>query len=53
MIRTLVTTFQTSEAKGTTYLVIGAKAGSSKAEKARKLGTEVIDVDALLKFLRG
>ena len=53
LIRSLGGTFQTSVAKGTTYLVMGAKAGSSKAEKARKLGTEVIDEAALLKFLRG
>lgn len=41
-IRSLGGTFQTAVAKGTTYLVMGAKAGASKAEKARKLGTEVI-----------
>lgn len=44
-------TFQTSVAKGTTYLVMGAKAGQSKAEKARKLGTEVIDEKQLLEML--
>lgn len=44
-------TFQSSVAKGTTYLVMGAKAGSSKAEKARKLGTEVIDEQKLLSLL--
>ena len=43
-------TFQSSVAKGTTYLVMGAKAGESKADKARKLGTEVID-EAKLKEL--
>jgi DNA ligase (NAD+) len=50
-IRALGGTFQSSVAKGTTYLVMGAKAGSSKAEKARKLGTEVIDEDKLLELL--
>jgi DNA ligase (NAD+) len=50
-IRALGGTFQTSVAKGTTYLVVGAKAGSSKAKKAQALGTEVIDEAALLKLL--
>jgi DNA ligase (NAD+) len=44
-------TFQSSVAKGTTYLVMGEKAGQSKAEKARKLGTEVIDETYLLKLI--
>lgn len=50
-IRTLGGTFQSSVAKGTTYLVMGAKAGQSKAEKARKLGTEVIDEEKMLELL--
>lgn len=50
-IRALGGTFQSSVAKGTTYLVMGAKAGQSKAEKARKLGTEVIDEQKLLELL--
>jgi DNA ligase (NAD+) len=50
-IRTLGGTFQSSIAKGTTYLVMGTKAGQSKADKARKLGTEVIDEDAFLEML--
>ncbi|MCA9323732.1 NAD-dependent DNA ligase LigA, partial [Candidatus Saccharibacteria bacterium] len=50
-IRALGGTFQTSVAKGTTYLVMGAKAGQSKADKARKLGTEVIDEERLLELL--
>jgi DNA ligase (NAD+) len=50
-IRALGGTFQSSVAKGTTYLVMGTKAGASKAEKARKLGTEVIDEDKLLELL--
>lgn len=50
-IRSLGGTFQSSIAKGTTYLVMGAKAGQSKADKARKLGTEVIDEETLLGML--
>ena len=50
-IRALGGTFQSSVAKGTTYLVMGAKAGQSKADKARKLGTEVIDEEQLLKMI--
>ena len=50
-IRTLGGTFQSSVTKGTTYLVMGAKAGQSKAEKAKKLGVEVIDEGQLLKLL--
>lgn len=51
-IRALGGTFQSSVALGTTYLVMGTKAGASKAEKARKLGTEVIDEQQLLKFIQ-
>lgn len=43
--------FQASVAKGTTYLVMGSKAGQSKAEKARRVGTEVIDEAAFVKLL--
>jgi DNA ligase (NAD+) len=50
-IRGLGGVFQSSVAKGTTYLVMGAKAGASKADKARKLGTEVIDEAKLLKLI--
>ncbi len=50
-IRALGGTFQSSVAKGTTYLVMGTKAGASKADKARKLGTEVIDESKLLEML--
>lgn len=50
-IRALGGTFQTSVAKGTTYLVMGIKAGNSKAEKATKLGTEVIDEPKLLELI--
>lgn len=50
-IRALGGTFQSSVAKGTTYLVMGEKAGQSKADKARKLGTEVIDETKLLEVI--
>lgn len=50
-IRALGGTFQNSVAKGTTYLVMGSNAGNSKAEAARKLGTEVIDEKQLLELL--
>jgi DNA ligase (NAD+) len=50
-IRALGGTFQSSVAKGTTYLVMGAKAGQSKADKASKLGTEVIDEQKLMEML--
>ncbi|TXG76389.1 NAD-dependent DNA ligase LigA [Patescibacteria group bacterium] len=47
-IRALGGTFQSSVAKGTTYLVMGTKAGASKAKKAEALGTKVIDESTLL-----
>ncbi len=50
-IRALGGTFQSSVGKGTTYLVMGTNAGKSKAEKARKVGTEVIDEPELIKIL--
>ena len=50
-IHSLGGTFQSSVAKGTTYLVMGTKAGASKADKARKLGTEVIDEQQLLDII--
>ncbi len=50
-IRSLGGTFQSSVVKGTTYLVMGAKAGAAKAKKAQKLGTEVIDEKKLLELL--
>lgn len=50
-IRSLGGTFQTAVAKGTTYLVMGTKAGQSKADKARELGTEVIDEKALIETI--
>jgi DNA ligase (NAD+) len=50
-IRALGGTFQSSVAKGTTYLVMGAKAGQSKAIKAEKLGVQVIKESDLLEML--
>jgi len=50
-IRALGGTFQSSVAKGTTYLVLGEKAGSSKAAKAEALGTKVITEKDLLALL--
>ncbi len=50
-IRALGGTFQSSVGKGTSYLVVGANAGNSKAEKARKLGTEIIDEKKLLEMI--
>lgn len=50
-IRALGGTFQSSVGKGTSYLVMGSKAGQSKADKARALGTEVIDEAALMELL--
>jgi DNA ligase (NAD+) len=51
-IRALGGTFQTAVARGTTYLVMGEKAGQSKADKARALGTEVLAESQLLQMLR-
>lgn len=50
-VRSLGGTFQTSVAKGTTYLVMGAKAGASKAKKAESLGTKVITEAEFLRLL--
>lgn len=51
-IRTLGGVFQTSVAKGTTYLVAGGKVGASKLQKAQDYGTIVID-EATLRELLG
>jgi DNA ligase (NAD+) len=50
-IRALGGTFQTAVARGTTYLVMGEKAGASKAVKAQALGTEVISESQLRQML--
>lgn len=50
-IRSLGGVFQTSVANGTTYLVMGEKAGASKATKAEALGTKVINEDQLIEML--
>ncbi len=51
-IRTLGGTFQSSVGAGTSYLVMGEKAGSSKRTKAEKLGTEVINERRLEELLK-
>ena len=51
-IRSLGGTFQSSVGKTTTYLVLGENPGQSKIDKAEKLGTKVIDEQALLKLLK-
>lgn len=50
-IRALGGTFQSSVGNDTTYLVAGGSVGESKLAKARKLGTQVIDEQALIKML--
>jgi DNA ligase (NAD+) len=50
-IRQLGGTFQSAVASGTTYLVMGKNAGSSKADKAEKLGTKVINENEFIKML--
>lgn len=50
-IRSSGGTFQTSVAKGTTYLVVGANVGASKLTKARKLGTQTINETEFLKII--
>lgn len=50
-IRALGGTFQTSVAKGTTYLVAGANVGTSKLTKAKKFGTKIIDEKKLLELI--
>ncbi len=51
-VRALGGTFQSSVGKGTTYLVMGTNAGTSKADKARKVGTDVIDEQHLLELIK-
>ncbi|MBA2279252.1 NAD-dependent DNA ligase LigA [Candidatus Saccharibacteria bacterium] len=50
-VRNLGGTFQSSVASGTTYLVMGKNAGQSKADKAKKLGTQIINETELLKLI--
>jgi DNA ligase (NAD+) len=50
-IRSLGGTFQSSVGKTTTYLVLGDNPGASKITKAEKLGTKIIDEDALIAIL--
>jgi DNA ligase (NAD+) len=42
-----------SVSKNTDYLVAGADPGASKFNKAKEIGTEVIDEDLLLELLGG
>lgn len=51
IIRSLNGTFQSSVGNDTTYLVTGQKAGGSKLNKAKKLGTKIIDEKTLLELL--
>lgn len=50
-IRALGGTFQSSVGKTTTYLVLGENPGASKVAKAEKLGTQIIDEDALVTLI--
>ncbi len=50
-IRLLGGAFQSSVGKDTSYLVVGKNVGESKLEKARKLGTNQIDEEGLIKLL--
>lgn len=43
--------FQSSVGKDTDYLVVGANVGTSKLEKANKLGTKIISEEELTKLL--
>lgn len=50
-IRQLGGVFQSSVGKNTNYVVVGANPGVSKLTKAEKLGTKIIDEQALVKLL--
>jgi len=50
-IRDLGGTFQSSVGKETTYLVVGDNVGESKLEKARKLGTKLINESELQELI--
>jgi DNA ligase (NAD+) len=52
-IRSLGGTFQSSVGKDTSYLVVGKNVGESKLARARRLGTNQIDEQALIKLLKG
>jgi DNA ligase (NAD+) len=52
MIRQRGGVFQSSVAKGTTYLVAGGKVGESKLKKAASYGVKVIDETAFLEIIR-
>ena len=50
-LRELGATVTSSVTRGTTALIMGDKPGKSKVEKAKKLGTSVINEDEFLKLL--
>lgn len=50
-VRALGGTFQSSVAKGTTYLVAGGKVGASKLKKAESYGTKVINEQQFLEMI--
>ncbi len=50
-IRSLGGSFQSSTAKDTTYLIVGEKVGSSKIEKAKKYGTQIINEQQFIEML--
>lgn len=52
-IRELGGIFQSSVGKDTSYLVVGKNVGESKLAKARKLGTNQINEQELIKLLEG
>lgn len=51
-IRAYGGTFQSSVGKDTNYLVAGQNIGASKLEKAKKLGTKVINEEQFIKLLK-
>ncbi len=50
-VRSMGAVFQSSTGKDTDYLVTGANVGSSKLEKARKFGTQIIDEKEFKKLI--
>ena len=52
MIRRAGGVVQSAVTSKTRYLIAGANVGATKTEKARRLGTEVIDETRLLELLK-